>query len=152
MARPSRTSWKCPRCGAKLVSKNLSHSCVKTTVRAFYAGKPAAGVAFAKAFVAAVREVGPITLHPVKTRIALMVDVRFAAINRINRDGIRGHLWLREPHASERFERIEKLGQRDYLYHFEVSERRPIDDELRRFIALAYANGIRSSTNRGTRT
>lgn len=144
--------WKCPRCGAKLVSKNLSHSCVKTSVRAFYAGKPATGVRFAKAFIAAVREVGPVTLHPVKTRIAIMVDVRFAAINRINRDGIRGHLWLREQHASDRFERIEKLGRTDYLYHFEISEQRPIDDELRRFIALAYANGIRSSTSRGIRT
>src|SRR5262249_54988912 len=143
---PMAGLWKCPRCGAKLVTKNLSHSCVKTTVRAFYADKPKTGVAFAKAFVSAVRACGRVTLHPVKTRIALMVDVRFAAINRINRDGIRGHLWLREQHASDRFERIEKLGQRDYLYHFEVSERRPIDDELRRFIALAYANGIRNLT------
>jgi hypothetical protein len=136
-------TWVCPKCRAKLVTRNLSHSCVKTTVRAFFAGKPKLGVAFAKQLIAAVREVGPITLHPVKTRIALMVDVRFAAIYRIGKDGIRGHFWLREKHDSDRFERIEKLGKTDYLYHFELSDRRPVDDELRRFIALAYANGIR---------
>ena len=145
-------TWTCPRCKAKLVQKNLSHSCVKTTVREFFAGKPRAGVAFAKALIGEVRAIGPITLHPVKTRIALMVDVRFAAINRISATSLRGHLWLREQHASDRFVRIEKLGKRDFLYHFEISDERPIDDELRRFLALAYANGIRSSTNRGSRT
>jgi hypothetical protein len=134
--------WTCPACGAKLVTRNLSHSCVKQTVRGFYAGKPELGVALAKAFVAEVRKLGPVTLHPVKTRIALMVEVRFAAINRINRDSIRGHLWLKEKHATDRFERIEVLGA-DLLYHFEVSERRPIDDELRRFIAMSYAIGRR---------
>jgi len=142
------TMWTCPKCRAKLVTRNLSHSCVRTTVRAFFADKPKAGVGFAKQLIAAVREVGPITLHPVKTRIALMVDVRFAAINRVGKDAIRGHFWLREKHASDRFVKIEKLGKRDYLYHFEISDRRPIDDELRRFIALAYANGIRHVTAR----
>ena len=117
-----------------------------------FAGKPRVGVAFAKALIAEVRAIGPITLHPVKTRIALMVDVRFAAINRIGATSVRGHLWLREQHASDRFVRIEKLGKRDFLYHFEISDERPLDDELRRFLALAYANGIRSSTNRGSRT
>jgi len=135
--------WTCPKCKAKLVQRNLSHSCVKTTVREFFAGKPAAGVAFAKALIAELRAIGPVTLHPVKTRIAFMVDVRFGAINRISAASIRGHLWLKQSHASERFLKIEKLGKSDYLYHFTISDEQPIDDELRRFLALAYANGIR---------
>lgn len=138
-----RTVWTCPRCDARFVSRNLSHSCVRTTVDEFFADKPAAGVAFARAFIRAVEKHGPVTLHPVKTRIALMVEVRFAAINRIGKDSMRGHLWLREAHSSDRFSRIEKLGARDWLYHFEISEAQPIDRELRRFIALAYANGMR---------
>ena len=135
--------WTCPRCKARFVQRNLSHSCVKTTVREFFAGKPAAGVAHAKALIAALRAIGPVTLHPVKTRIAFMVDVRFGAINRISAASIRGHLWLKEQHASDRFLEIEKLGKSDYLYHFTISDEQPIDDELRRFLALAYANGIR---------
>ena len=137
--------WQCPACGAKLVTRNLSHSCVRRSVDEFFADKPAGGVRFAKAFIAAVRAVGRVTLHPVKTRIAVMVDVRFAAINRISATSIRGHLWLREKHASDRFVRIEKLGAIDYLYHFEVSADAPIDRELRRFIRLAYRNGIRGT-------
>src|SRR5258705_13860563 len=102
--------WSCPRCGAKFVTKHASHSCVKQTLAKFFAGKPRGGVRHAKALIAAVRALGPVTLHPVKTRIALMVDVRFAAINRINEDSIRGHVWLRAQHASERVAKIEKLG------------------------------------------
>jgi hypothetical protein len=68
--------------------------------------------------------------------------VRFAAIYRISQDSIRGHLWLKERHATDRFERIEPLG-RDYLYHFVISDERPIDDELRRFLAMSYEIGRR---------
>ena len=109
----------------------------------FFADKPARGVAHARALIAEVERIGPVTLHAVKTRIALMVAVRFAAINRIGPDSIRAHLWLREQHASERFLKIEKLGKRDWLYHFVVSDEHPIDAELHRFLRLAYANGKR---------
>jgi hypothetical protein len=135
--------WACPQCGAKFVSKNASHSCVKQTLAEFFADKPRGGVKHAKALIAAVRELGPVTLHPVKTRVALMVDVRFAAINRISEDSIRGHLWLREGRESARFAKIEKLGAKDWLYHFVVSDEQPIDRELKKFLRLAYANGQR---------
>jgi hypothetical protein len=136
--------WTCPRCNAKFVSRNASHSCVKQNLRSFFAGKPRRGVKHAKALIAAVRALGPVTLHPVKTRIAVMVEVRFAAINRISEDSIRGHIWLRERHASERFVTIEKLGARDWLYHFVVSDEQPIDRELKKFLRLGYANGKRA--------
>ena len=135
-------AWICPHCGARFVTRNLSHSCIRRTVDEFFADKPAAGVRHAKAFIAEARKLGPVTLHPVKTRIALMVDVRFAAINRIAADLIKGHLWLRERHESERFDRIEALGP-NYVYHFEISDRRPIDDELRAFLSRSYAIGCR---------
>jgi len=135
--------WSCPRCDAKFVTKNASHSCVKQTLTEFFADKPRGGVKHAKALIAAVRELGPVALHPVKTRVALMVEVRFAAINRIGEDSLRGHVWLREQHASERFVKIEKLGARDWLYHFVVSDEQPIDRELKKFLALGYANGKR---------
>jgi hypothetical protein len=139
------TGWTCPACGARFVTRGASHSCVRQTVAAFFADKPKRGVRHARAFIAAIRRLGPITLHPVKTRIAIMVDVRFAAINRIGHDAIRAHLWLREHQAprTDRFVKIERLGERDWLYHFVVSDDLPIDAELRRFLRLAYANGKR---------
>ena len=136
-------SWTCPHCGAKFVTMRASHSCVRRTRADFFTGKPRGGVKHAKALIAEVQKFGPVTVHPVKTRIALMVDVRFAAINRIDDDSIRAHLWLREQHVSDRFLRIEQLGARDWLYHFIVSDDEPIDRELRRFLRLAYDGGKR---------
>ncbi len=80
-----------------------------------------------------------------------MHRVRFAAIYRISADSIHGHIWLRERLASDRFERIEQLGK-DVLYHFEVSREKPIDAELRRFLARSYRAHLRNSTSRGSRT
>lgn len=134
--------WACPNCGATFVARRQSHSCVRRSVEEFFADKPAGGVAHAKAFIAEANKLGPVTLHPVKTRIALMVDVRFAAIYRIGADLMKGHLWLKHRHKTKRFDRIEALG-RDYICHFEVSDRQPIDDELRTFLAMSYAIGCR---------
>jgi hypothetical protein len=131
--------WACPRCGAKFVSKNASHSCVKQTLTEFFATSRHGGVKHAKALIAAVRAFGPVTLHPVKTRVALMVDVRFAAINRIGDDSIRGHVWLREGRESVRFVKIEKLGARDWLYHFVISD----EQANRSRAAQVLASGLR---------
>jgi hypothetical protein len=134
--------WTCPECGAAFVTRNLSHSCVRRSVEQFFADKPKAGVVHAKSFISEARKLGPVRLHAVKTRVALMVEVRFAAINRIGADLMKGHLWLKERCESPRFDRIETLG-RDFVHHFEVSARRPIDDELRRCLAMSYAIGCR---------
>jgi Cys-tRNA synthase (O-phospho-L-seryl-tRNA:Cys-tRNA synthase) len=133
----------CSACGAAFVTRNASHSCVRRTVEDFFADKSEVGVGHARALIRELEAIGPITLHPVKTRIAIMVEVRFASINRIGRDSIRAHLWMRKSYRSPRFARIEKLGARDWLYHFVVSDEQPIDRELRRFLRLAYQNGRR---------
>jgi hypothetical protein len=135
--------WTCPDCDASFVTKSLSHSCVRRTPEDFFADKPAAGVRLARELILEIEKLGPVILHAVKTRVAFMVEVRFGAIYRVGAASIRGHLWLREEHASDRFEKIEKLGARDWLYHFEISAAKPIDPELRRFLKLAYANGLR---------
>ncbi len=135
--------WTCPSCGAGFVGRSMSHSCVRRSADEFLADKPPTGVRLFRAFVREVERAGPVRLHAVKTRIALMVHVRFAAVYKLGDGFIRGHLWLREERASARFRKIEKLGSRDWLYHFEVSSARPIDAELRRFIRLAYQNGRR---------
>ena len=83
-------AWTCPECGARFVTRNLSHSCVRRTVNEFFAGKPAAGVAHAKAFIAEARKPG-----------------------------------------------------RDSSEDCEISDRRPIDDELRTFLSMSYAIGRR---------
>src|SRR5215467_11530657 len=88
--------WTCPECDARLVQKNLAHSCIRRTAADFLATKPARGVELYYYFLREYEKIGPVIQHAVKTRIALMVDVRFAAIYKIGKDNIEGTLWLKE--------------------------------------------------------
>jgi hypothetical protein len=135
--------WKCPKCNAQLVHRNLSHSCGKYTVEGFLAGKPARGKELFLHLVKEFEKLGTVTLHPVKTRIALMVDVRFAAIYKIAADHIDGHLWLKQRFDHPRFRRIEHLGKDDFVHHFRISDESDLDTEFRRAMKMAYAIGER---------
>jgi hypothetical protein len=135
--------WTCPACGAAFVQRNLSHSCVRTSLAEFLEDKPPAAVRLFERFVAEVRKLGPVILHPVKTRVALMVEVRFAAINRFGDGYIDGHLWLKQRVESDKFRRIEALAGKDFVHHFRMASPDFVDAELRRYLRMAYAIGQR---------
>jgi hypothetical protein len=135
--------WTCPKCQALFVQKNSAHSCVKTTVAEFLKGKPKRGVELFKHLISEFKKIGPVKLHPVKTRIAIMVDVRFAAINRIGQDSIDGHFWLKEKIKSPKFFKIEQVGKSDFIHRFRLSDESQIDAEFRKHMKAAYAIGQR---------
>jgi hypothetical protein len=135
--------WNCPACGAAFVQRNLSHSCVRTSLAAFLRDKPPGGVRLFRALVAEARRLGPVILHPVKTRVALMVDVRFAAVYRFAADAIDGHLWLKQRADSGKFRKIEDLAGKDFIHHFRMHSPAFLDAEFRRYLTLAYAIGRR---------
>jgi Domain of unknown function (DUF5655) len=143
--------WTCPKCGASLVQKNLSHSCGDYTVEGFLAGKPSRGVELFWYFLNEYKKIGPITLHPVKTRIAFMVDVRFAAVNRVGKEFLDGHLWLKERVTSPKFYKIEYLGHDNYIHRFRIREEGEIDDEFRSFMRMAYEIGQRKHLDKTPR-
>jgi len=116
---------------------------VRRSVDDFLRDKPVAAVRLFERFVDEVRKLGPVTLHPVKTRVALMVDVRFAAINRFGDDFIDGHLWLKQRQASGKFRRVEGLAGKDFIHHFRMSSPAFLDTEFRRYLEMAYAIGER---------
>ena len=134
--------WTCPKCGARLVQKNMQHSCGDFTVDAFLSGKSQRGKELFWFLINEFSKIGPITLHPVKTRVALMVEVRFAAINKVGREHIDGHLWLKERIDHKNFFRIERL-KNDYIHHFRIRHKSDIDDEFRRCMDMAYKIGER---------
>ena len=135
--------WTCPKCDAAFTQQNLSHSCVRRTVDDFLKGKPDRGVELYKYFVEEYRKLGPVIEHAVKTRIALMVQVRFAAVNKIAKDHIDGHLWLKEHVDSAKFYKVEHLGVNDHIHRFRLYSESDIDSEFRGHMGLAYQIGQR---------
>ena len=74
-----RPLWICPRCGAKLVTRNMSHSCGTFSLSDLFArSEPRVRKIFRK-LARMVRACGPVIITPQKTRVVFQVRVRFLA-------------------------------------------------------------------------
>ena len=135
--------WTCPKCKAQFVQKNLWHSCGDFSVDDFLKGKSERGIELFWYFVNEYKKIGNIILHPVKTRIAFMVKVRFSGVNKIGKDFIEGAFWLKEKIQSPKFFRIEHISSNDYIHRFRISDETDIDVEFRKYMKAAYDIGER---------
>src|SRR5476651_987517 len=105
--------WACPKCKQHFYNKNQSHSCGLYTVEQFLNGKSDVAKSLFGAFLEAYNTIGPYELHPVKTRVALLVKMRFASINKLATDYLDGHLVLIELHRDDTlFYKIDNLNNR----------------------------------------
>src|SRR5215471_14273684 len=73
-----RPVWRCPKCGARLVSRNLSHSCGRFTLERLLASSDRAVLSLARKYVAMLRSLGDVQVIPQKTRLVACARVRFA--------------------------------------------------------------------------
>jgi hypothetical protein len=137
--------WTCPRCSAQFTNKNTWHSCGDYSVESFLKSKPEKMKTLFWFIVDEFRRYGPLILHPAKTRTALMIQVRFASVNRISKKAIHCHLWLKRKPDSKKFYRIDTLSRNDFICHFKISDESFIDTEFRKFMKQAYENGKRES-------
>jgi hypothetical protein len=140
--------WQCPKCKAEFVQRNLQHSCGIYSVEDFLKGKTQRSIQLFWFYIHEWRKIGDIKLHPVKTSVSLLVKVRFSRVNRITKDGIVGHLWLKEKVVSGKFFKVEKLLPTDYLHHFEIKDESFIDNEFRKYMKMAYEIGERKHIRR----
>jgi hypothetical protein len=124
-----------------LVQRNLWHSCGPWTVEGFLEGKGPRARELFDAFVALVREVGPFTFAPAKTRVGFMVRVRFAGVMRLSDRGMTCGFWLKRRVDSPRFTKVEHLERDDWLYTFRVTDPAELDDEVRGWMREAYDVG-----------
>jgi hypothetical protein len=131
------TLWECPRCGAKLVTKNLSHACGAHSVEKFLEGKTDIGRDLFRRFVTLIARCGPYELAPAKTRVAFMAAVRFASVNRIGSDSIDVHFVLPRMIDSPRFRKVEHLGKL-YVHHVRLRDRRDFNRQLAGWLRQSY--------------
>ena len=136
--------WTCPKCKHKFFNKNQSHSCGKFTVAGFLDKKSEKSRQLFRAFLKKYKETGPYELHPVKTRVALLTQMRFASINKLGEDYLDGHLVLTESHEhAGLFYKIDNLNNRFFVHHFRIYEENEINKTFEKYMALAYKVGQR---------
>lgn len=91
-------------------------------------------------FLEIVRESGPVTVIPQKTRIALQVRMRFAALMP-RREALKGHLVLARRYPSRRIEKIETYSPRNHVHVFRLFSEEDLDTQFRGLVREAYTVG-----------
>jgi len=143
-----RPLWKCPRCGARFVTRNLWHSCGRFKLADHFTGKDPIVRKVYERFLAAVRERGPVTVIPQKTRIVIMVRVRFAG-GSTRKSWFRGSLWLTRPASHRCLLRAEKIMPNCYVHTFRLERPEDVDEDLKALLREAYAIGCQKHLEPG---
>ena len=118
--------WTCPNCGHAFVTANIWHSCTRLTLDdAFARSTPRARAAFER-FVEPVERCGPVVVIAQKTRIVLMVRVRFAGAT-VLKDRVRTGFALTRVLDYPRITRVESYGPRWNAHRFEAASPADVD-------------------------
>src|SRR6266508_2996639 len=121
--------WICPSCGARLVSRNLSHSCGQFTLESLFARAAPGVLDLARRYVALLHTLGDVQVLPQNTRLACVARVRFAGLTP-RRDGFVAtfalHRWLDSPRVVKTVE----YGPRWRVHSILVRSEADLDGEL----------------------
>ena len=141
MSVPGAPLWTCPRCGRAFANPRQSHTCAPLTRLDdhFVASAPEVRAAF-EAILAAARELGPVTVLPEKTRIALQVRMSFAALMP-RRRWLNGHLVLDREVRNDRFRSRRAFSPRNVVQTFRLHGPDEVDPEFTGWLAEAYRVG-----------
>jgi Domain of unknown function (DUF5655) len=133
--------WNCANCGRPFANRNQSHACsaLGDLDRHFRGKDPVVRATFDRMLEEA-EKLGPITLLPEKTRIALQVRMSFAAFSP-RRRWLDGHVVLDHRLHSPRFRRVETYSPRNVLHAFRLGSPAEVDAEVISWLAEAYAVG-----------
>src|SRR5215467_12556419 len=133
--------WACPGCGRVFASRNQTHTCAPLgdLDQHFTRASPAVRETFDRV-LAAVASLGPVTVLPEKTRIALQARMSFAAFMP-RRHWLGGHLVLARRIDSPRFLRIDTYSPGNVVHTFRLASPADVDDEFVAWLAEAYQVG-----------
>ncbi len=139
--------WRCPKCSARFVIKNMWHSCGKYSLAAHFSGCERHVFPLFKRFEKMVRACGPVIMIPQKTRIVFQARVRFAGCV-LRKAHLDCALALLRRHNDPRFYKIESYSRRFHGHRFRVKSPDELDAALRRWLREAYRVGEQKHLHR----
>ncbi len=132
--------WRCPKCRRRFANRNQPHSCARHGLAEHFRGKSPAIRLLYETVLAAVRDAGPVTVLPQKTRIAFQARMSFAVVMP-RRRWLDGHLVLARRVHDSRFRRVETFSPRNHVHTFRIMRVEDVDDRFRDWLREAYAVG-----------
>jgi Domain of unknown function (DUF5655) len=121
--------WICPRCGARLVSRNLSHSCGRFTLEDLFANAAPGVLDLARRYVGVLHSLGDVQVLPQKTRLVCVARVRFAGLEP-RKHGFLANFALHRRLDSPRVIEIVDYGPRWQRHVVRLRSDADLDDEL----------------------
>jgi hypothetical protein len=128
-----RALWYCPKCGARLVTRNLWHSCGRFTLEGLFSGSAPKTLAAARKYVALLRSLGDVQVLPQKTRLVAVARVRFAGLYPRKSHFLASfalHRWL----TNDRIVKTIDYGPRWRAHYVRIESAADLDDELRSWL------------------
>lgn len=125
--------WHCPKCGARLVTRNLSHSCGQWTLETLFRSSSPSVLVLARKYVAMLRSLGDVQVIAQKTRLVAVARVRFAGLTPRKNAFVASfalHRWLKSPRIIDTVD----YGPRWRAHFVRVESRGDLDDELRSWL------------------
>ncbi|MFQ5690991.1 MAG: DUF5655 domain-containing protein [Gemmatimonadota bacterium] len=104
----SKPLWTCPECGARLVTRNLWHSC------------------------------GRATLDDWTARIAFMGRVRFGSITSLSERGMTCSFALPAPLDSPRLVNVKEVAPGWWVHRLRVTDPSQLDEEVQAWVRESY--------------
>jgi len=135
-----KSLWICPNCGRQFVSVNRNHSCGRYSSEDHFAGKETIVRELYDVLLETMRQFGPVSVFPVKTRIVFQAELQFAAAMPRKR-WLDGYLWLRRQAIHPRIRKIEMGIFRDYGHIFRLTRPDDLDEDLVDLLHEAYMLG-----------
>ena len=137
-SRPSSPLWTCPKCGAKLLTRNLWHSCGFATLDEWKARMGPNARALYDRFEAMIAACGEYHVAPAKTRIAFLGHVRFAGITRLTELSMDCNFAMPKPIRSRRFRKVEEIVPGWWAHRLRVSNPAELDEQVQAWIRESY--------------
>jgi Domain of unknown function (DUF5655) len=140
--------WACPKCGAKFVSANMSHSCGRFRLEDLFARSEPGVVALFEKFRRIVEGCGPVTMIPQKTRVVFMVRMRFANVS-VRKSNLRiGLIMTRRLEPDGRLEKVDVYAPLCVGNYLRIERPAQLDEDVRRWVREAYECGVQKGFER----
>lgn len=129
--------WICPRCGARLVTQHLWHSCGHFTLEELSAKAEPSVLDLARTYVSMLHTLGDVQVIAQKTRLVCVARVRFAGLSP-RTDGFLAssslHRWLDSPRIFKTADYGPRWRGHSVLVRLEAD----LDDELKAWLQEAH--------------
>jgi Domain of unknown function (DUF5655) len=140
--------WTCPQCGARLVSRNMWHSCGRYSLDSLFAKSQPAALDLARTYVGLLNTLGDVQVLPQKTRLVCVARVRFAGLEP-RKDGFVASFALLRWLDSARIVKTADYGPRWRIHYVPVRSAADLDDELVAWLQESHDTvGVRTDRRR----